>query len=187
MQREDLFVRYVRENLKDIFDQAVKNCMPRILRDQEKIIIDAIQKYYSVPKKFYKRTKSLFEVYEITEDGFDFGPEHMEQKHRVGNEYIYEKMFVEGYHGGSSGMPGTPDSKKNPKPWDMAYRKPVRIFGESNIKAYSLWSNTAPRVSDPSPYELIKQGFEEYNTIGSDMVIMEVIKIVKSIRKRVMS
>lgn len=79
--------------------------MPRILRDQEKIIKSAIEKYYSVPKRYYKRTKSLFKVYKMDDYGFEFSPEFMPDVHRVSNEYIYDKMFIEGYHGGATKGP----------------------------------------------------------------------------------
>lgn len=179
------FLNYIYDNAYDIVHQAIEKSMPRILRDQEKIIKSAIEKYYSVPKRYYKRTKSLFKVYKMDDYGFEFSPEFMPNVHRVSNEYIYDKMFIEGYHGGAT--KGPDDLFQTPIPWEMAYRRPVRIFGKSDLPAFSLWSFTQPRKSNPSPNELIDIGLEKYEPEGIKIIENEFIKILGGIRKRVMS
>ena len=66
----------------------------------------------------YKRKYDIRNVFnlDVTRDGefiFELGHEFMQKKHRVSNEYIYDKMFVEGWHGGAHDGPGHPDPGKN--------------------------------------------------------------------------
>ena len=182
--KREFLEQYIEDNIRSIVHQAVTRSMPRILRAQERIIKDAIQQYYSVPKKFYKRTGSLFTVYKMDDYGFDFDPSHMKGEHRVGNKYIYEMMFEQGYHGGAVGDTGRLDSIGVAKPWSMAYRKPVRIFGDSPYKAFSLWSTTPPRQSKPSPEELIDQGLADYEPKAIKIVSDEFEKMISRIIRR---
>lgn len=111
-------------------------------------------------KMVYKRKYDLKNVYnlDVTKNGdfiFELGSEFMKKKHRVDNEYIYEKMFEEGWHGGAHDGPGHPNPGKN------YWRTPSVDDEEHGIKAYSYWWDK-PAAKSTSPYENIINKWNSY-------------------------
>lgn len=184
ISKEPIIKRYVIDRLPGILEQAKKNVMPIILRDQEKIIKDAIKHYYQFPRKYYKRTKSLFNVYKMEEDSFSFSASFMPDVHRASNDYIYQKMFVEGYHGGSNGIGDPkPDLYGSPKPWSMAFRTPVN--NQYDIPAFSAWSNMPPKKSEISPYDEIKKNLQIYGDKGKQIFFKEILRLLAQVIREV--
>ena len=107
--------------------------------------------YDSYPERSYDPIGSLYDAYKINiKDGrgsIDFSPSLIDDyKHHQDNSIIYNNVFLEGYHGGSTG--------KGLKSSIPHWRKPPGI--------YSQWYSTpAPRSF--SPYKRIHN--EMYITI----------------------
>lgn len=111
--------------------------------------------YYKPDRKFGLRDMFSFEVDEEDNEFYlNSGPDMpgfdgLEKKHRVDNQYIYDKMWMEGWHGGATYSEKL-DYFKRPYPsgYEMAYRKPVKDIPRMRknkkpgkpIRKYSLWS-----------------------------------------------
>ena len=147
-------VSYVSQDLKDIFITSVDN-------------------YYEAYKpKYYKRTQSFYDAYDIKSNGtsiiIDFDASMMPDHNRVSGEYIYNYMFSQGYHGGAT--KGKPDINNNPFPGPMALRTPP--YGEG---AFSLWSDTKATKTE-APEKMINDNIDAYengNTNYSVSNLME--------------
>lgn len=132
-------------------------------KDLDKIFNTCVEEYYnSYDPEFYKDRKgSLYDMYDVVSGEEDIewetGP-FSDKTHRVGNQYIFDKMWMEGWHGGATYSEKL-DYFRRPYPdgYEMAYRKPVGEikrkkkngeFGKS-IKPYSLWSYREVEKSRP--------------------------------------
>ena len=140
-----------------------------------------IEQYYGdYSQKYYKRTNSLYDVYDLKLDGtkvtWHFGPEHIKHSHRVSNDYIYQKMFVEGWHGGANKGPNHPSVGT---PW---YRSPVPFFLHKEppgTRPYSRWSSIEGAAkSDPSPYKDIDTKIDEYQEKELPKIIEDAKELV---------
>lgn len=115
------------------------------------------------PKK-YKRKLSLYEMYKITQNGIDYrvqtGSQFTDIEHRVDNDYIFDKMWMEGWHGGAT-YSDKLDMYGNPYPpgYEMAYRKTPK-----GGPRFALW-HTMPVVKT-KPIE--KMAEEEINAYEDD-------------------
>lgn len=92
-------------------DKVIINSIPfkKWRKNLRKDVLNVIDDYYnSYSPSFYDRKYSLRRFYESDRsftDDMDIitdTPNIILGKHRVSNEYIYNKMFVEGWHGGAN-------------------------------------------------------------------------------------
>lgn len=145
---------YLLKHVDDLVHDAMMQIAWKKYKKAEEICSKAIDTFYQeYSPKVYDRQYDLKNVYnlDVTRDGefiFEFGSEFMEKKHRVDNEYIYQKMFKEGWHGGAH------DGAYHPSPGKNYWRTPSVSDPEHGIAAYSYWWNK-PAARSTSPYENI--------------------------------
>lgn len=137
--------------------------MPEIKEDLDKIIKNHIMIFYDqYPPIYYRRKRGLLDSYKITYDqsvltmdfDSDFIPNHY---NNVSTGYIFDTVFMEGYHGGAKNGPNHPSPKvpywRTPSPFSQA--------AKSGIPAYSLWGR--PAIQTESPNKLVDKGIKEYS------------------------
>ena len=144
-------------------------CAPLVTKDLEKIFKTSIDEYYTYPKKYYKRTKSFYKTYKITNSGtiitYTANSGLMPGSHRVSSEYIYDYMFAQGFHGGAT--KGKPDMFNRPFPGAMALRTPVPQFATPQVPAYSLWSKNHAGQTE-APETQINNNINAYENGGAN-------------------
>ena len=150
--------------IKKVFEEAAVS----VVEDLDVIFTTCIDLYYAdYTPLFYKRTKSLYDVYKINAIGTSIKwvvPYMYPSGHRVDGKYIYDKMFEEGWHGGAAS--GPPDFYMTPHPGYMAWRKPGPP-GCANLKPYSLWGRQAIRSESPSDH--IENEMNSYFEDGANL------------------
>lgn len=145
---------YLLKHIDEFVNEAMMKIAWKKYRKAEKICKKEIDRFYNeYSPMVYRRKYDLRNVYnlDVTKDGefiFEFGHEFMQKQHRVSNEYIYDEMFKEGWHGGANKGPGHPDPGKN------YWRTPSVNDDEYGIKAYSYWWSI-PAAKSSSPYNNI--------------------------------
>lgn len=162
--------KYLLKNIDKIVNEAMIQIARKKYKKAEEICNKEITRFYREYSPFaYKRKYDLYNAYnlDITRDGefiFELGSEFMQKKHRVNNDYIFEKMFKEGWHGGAH------DGAYHPDPGKHYWRTPMpsKKILELGITPYSSWYPTpAPRST--SPYENILRRWNMYmNTKGKN-------------------
>lgn len=81
----------------------------------------------------------------------ELGGEFSETKHRVSNDYIYEYMFKEGWHGGAISGNGHPSIGT---PWYKNW--------DSNSKYFYGWNRRAEQMSTETPYDIFMREYNDY-------------------------
>ena len=135
------FGKYYKEKLAGVFNEAV---------------MEFYNAYYP---RFYEREYGLFDILDIktNADGmvitgndycslFDESAMHED---RSGNEGLYDLVFVEGWHGGSTGTDAWGHTVDTPH-----YRVPYREEGDADVGFYR-WGRQAVRTD--SPYKIFKR------------------------------
>lgn len=140
------------------------------LKNAKKICKRAIDSYYqnyrpgeyntSKDRHPYRRHYSLYDAVNLgIRNGntfiFELGSEFMPKNHRVDKtnpDYIYNRMFIQGWHGGADkGKAGQPP---HPNPGELYWKiHPEFIY---------WWNRPARKMYPLSPYEIIKQRWEKY-------------------------
>ena len=98
-------------------------------------------------KQYYERTESLLNVYDVKPLSGEINVNLSSDElggHRVGNDYIYEYIFKQGYHGGAI------DGPEHPAPGTPYWRTGFN---------FSEWGITAPKTT--SDYMLIQKYISE--------------------------
>ena len=145
-----------------------------VYKDVQEIFKQGVDEFYNAYKpKFYKRTKSLYDAYNIyiSNQGIDWdaGGHLMSASHRADNGFIYELAFNQGYHGGALGSEA-----------GILWRTPHPIHAKRiGIPAYSEWGSAAIQSESPSDY--IWNALDEYENSGiindyANIVVPFVIK-----------
>ena len=171
----------VKDNTKKIKQEVAKEAANIAKNDLNRIFIACIDKFYAdYNPTFYRREGSLYSTYKLTSRGgvlsHNFGAQYMpqsyEHSHRVPNQYIYDQMFLQGYHGGAHTIApekveqwGAHPDPESQTPW---YRTPHPSRGEKN--PYSRWSSRSAAQSTP-PADDIREQLQQYedgkaSTIG---------------------
>lgn len=103
--------------------------------------------YMSFNPEYYERTESLLNVYDVKplsgEINVNLSPDKL-GGHRVGNDYIYEYIFKQGYHGGAI------DGLEHPAPGTPYWRTGFN---------FSEWGSPAPKTT--SAYILMQKYISE--------------------------
>ena len=165
--------------------------LDEFLNDEDKIIDDLVEEISNgvcddldemfernINQHFYKRYNphryrrkgSLFKTYKIkkTKSGvsWDFSPEYMpEGLHRADNEYIFQKSFIEGFHGGADRINKVEESRyKQPHPDGVTpyWRTP---FPNAHLKIenpYQFWYSTPALQESISPMKGIEMDLKNY-------------------------
>ena len=141
----------------------------------EEKIKSAIKQYYGAySPTLYGRTYSLYGVYR-----FDKSPSNyslildeslLGGSHRVGDGYIYEKMFKEGFHGGA------------PHDGGMYWRWPSKPIG--NLGRYSMWYPWGPAPQSEPPFSIMANDINQYvNTEGAKIIYDIICKEINKLQK----
>lgn len=184
MTREELIKRLVenRNNAASFLDSVNKKIEKRFEKDVNKVIKRAINDFYRTFKPdYYKRKYSLRSMYKLTiKDGeytIDYSHKYTDKTHRASNEYIFNLVFVKGWHGGA---PGIADHKveqwrEHPNPGIPYWRLPPP--GGDNVP-YTDWGRRAKQ--DKPPIERIDEAVdayeEEFKSIRKQIFKEELIK-----------
>ena len=139
-------------------------------KDINKIIKKAINDFYSTYRpKYYKRKWSLKYMYDFKSTKgdilLDFDAKYTRAHHRVDNDYIFNLVFMQGYHGGAPSIAadkvdrwgehpdtGVPYWRFPPKPWEDEN-------GEMQ-PPYTEWGRKAKQ--DKSPMDRINEALDKY-------------------------
>ena len=168
----------LKKDLKEVMDDipkikkdVAKECADQIYKDLNNIFVACIDRFYAdyEPLFYHRREGSLYHTYKLTnKNGIvsrDFGAQYMpqsyEHKHRAPNQYIYDQMFLQGYHGGAHTIDPSKEEQwgihpKDGTPW---YRTPHPSRGVKN--PYNRWSERAAAQSKPPAQDIIEQ-LEQY-------------------------
>lgn len=167
--RKDL--KEVADNTKKIKKDVAKEMANQVYEDLDSIFTACIDKFYAdYDPMFYRREGSLYQTYQLTNRNgvisHSFGPQYMpqayEHSHRVSNQYIYDQMFLKGYHGGAHTI--APDKAEewgeHPKDGTPWYRTPHPSRGVKN--PYSRWSNRSGAIQSTPPADNIREQLKQY-------------------------
>ena len=177
------------KNLKKIVEEVNYNIAYEKRKAALIICENAVDAFYSdYSPHMYHRKGSLHETYkvEINKKGdfsFQLGHEFMTKQHRVDNEYIYDYMFVLGWHGGANGGKNHPDINiSEPKERRLFWRQPPPGNKEGE-KPYTRWDDnpaTRMRSYNEAPYQRIKREWNNYikNEL-EDMQMRELVGVLK--------
>lgn len=105
--------------------------------------------YMAFNPDYYERTESLLNVYDVKPLSGEVNVHLSSDElggHRVGNDYIYEYMFILGYHGGA--ITGEPPAHPSP---GIPYWRTGFNFSE--------WGSPAPKAT--SAYTLMRKYINE--------------------------
>lgn len=188
-------VQYIINNADALADDINQQLFDVYEKDLHRLIKKSITDFYkSYSPRYYKRKYSLKNMYEIKRNkksmSVNFGDSYTNKTHRVSNDYIYETVFKEGWHGGAKSIaseksklwgghpdPGTPYWRKPPKPWEDEYG--------NEHPPYTEWGAMAS--SSLSPWERINRVFDMYISnnvpvIKQEIIKKELLKWIKSMR-----
>lgn len=166
---------YIQNNQQAFIDGFIGQYLRIILPIVESKIKDAISQYYrSYTPLLYKRQYSLNGVYKIDSVGkkIIFDSAFLNGVHRANDEYIYQKMFKEGFHGGAPFNGG------------MYWRWPSKPIG--GLGRYSMWYPFGEAPQTQAPFDIIRSDIYSYvNTYGVKLLASLITKEVKKIMKGV--
>lgn len=137
-------IKKLRADIPNPFSSYLAEMLAPDIKSKVKEIFDEwVNNYYdSYSPKYYTRTNGLKDAYicELYGDTLEFrsNASLLNGSHRVSNEYIYDHMFFEGWHGGAiSGL-------NHPAPGELYWRTPY--------KEYTRWGSIAASSAAPGPH-----------------------------------
>lgn len=155
-------------------DKIIKKCKSKFThyakRDIQKIAKQEVENFYrDYTPTMYQRTRSLDAIYEedlllyddievfIDIDNPDIIPKTHRADRMVGGDFIYEHVFLGGWHGGA------PIGDKVLIP--VSIKKPPELYGDDNPPwGKKEWRWMQAECSEPSIADMIKERQEEYYT-----------------------
>lgn len=157
------------KNSQAIADSINRQIAPILYKKAKSICMEAVDAYYaSYSPHLYNRTESLYDAYDIgirngTELVFLVGADLMSGSHRVSNEYIYNTMFEEGWHGGAKSgdghpNPGTPYWRTPSSPRNMYFEEIDEVL---YVHSWALWYKS-PAPKSESPFDTIVSQWNGY-------------------------
>lgn len=160
----------IKSNIKkDIFDNYKTSVKEMIEEAAEAFYSD----YSPTSYKRHTRKPTLANMYRIhigSEIYVELGGEFSTNKHRVSNDYIYEKMFKGGWHGGST---------DNKSPETLWYSR----WNDVN-NSWDSWNRPAERMRGDTPYDIFMQQYDNYlNTEFPAMVESAVVNNILKLFK----
>lgn len=148
------------EQLRHAINNAQEEIDVQFATDIREMMEYAAQEFYEdYTPRTYKRKGSMDEFYNVvvtdTASWVELGEEFSDTKHSVNNEYIFETMFIEGWHGGAD------DGDFHPDPGTPWYRKYNSTFNMWH------WLRKAERMPDGvSPYSIFCEQYDTYASSG---------------------
>lgn len=155
----------VKQLVKDVSSQCAKLLYYKI----KEISNEAIARYYNAyAPHMYKRKESLYDAVDFgIRNGEDFyweyGADLINARHRASNEYIFDVMFMEGWHGGAKSgaghpSPGTPHWKYPPTARNMYLEEYDEIV---YVETWTLWY-PSPAAKSTAPFDMIMNAWSAY-------------------------
>ena len=147
------------EQLRKAINNAQEEIDVQFSKDIEQMIKFAAKEFYDdYHPSSYKRKGSMDEFYNVvvtdSASWVELGEEFSDTGHSVNNEYIFETMFIEGWHGGADSGEFHPDPGT---PWYRTYNK----------HSGWNWLREASRMKDGmSPYSIFCDQYDEYAKNG---------------------
>lgn len=147
-------------------DKTLQEAPKKIAKEINKINRKTISYFYhAYSPRLYGRRYSLNRAWHITSQKgkirIDFMSDGL-SGHRVSNDYIYDWVFKQGYHGGAI------DGKNHPSPGEPYYK----VHPD-----YVLWAY--PAVRTQSPFSMIKANIESSSGLFAQIVADTFIKNLK--------
>lgn len=150
-----------------------KELKPICQKDIKKIINRCISDFYHTYKpKYHKRSYSLRYMYKIkaTSDciTINYSPRFTTVRHRAPKSYIFDIVFMQGYHGGATDISASKIQKwgEHPDPGTPYWRTPH--------PEYTSWG--IPAKQDESPRNRIRDALNEYQNGKLQEHQVEIIK-----------
>lgn len=141
----------VKAKVKEIFDKWVNNY------------------YASYSPIYYSRTYGLRDAYVCEVYGnllvFESDASLLNGSHRVSNEYIYDRMFFEGWHGGADKGEG------HPVPGSLYWRSPFKEYTHWGAMAASSAAPGPKIQSDVKNYFKSGEWHKKVEAVGIDLLI----------------
>lgn len=173
------FSKDLKGNIKNNYiDSLAKS----VTQDLKKIARTSVDLWYeSYDPIYYTRTNSLYKAYKVEQTSkntitFFMGSEYMPKTHRVdstgatrnGESYIYQTMFVEGWHGGADYISDLKIDEwgNHPMVGTPWYRTQHPSQITSDEIPWKEWSNYGANWSK-SPRDMIMSEIDNYETNGS--------------------
>lgn len=162
-------------DIKKITSEYNKRIAKILYYKIKKISNEAIAHYYNAyTPRMYKRKESLYDAVDYgIRNGEDFyweyGADLINVRHRASNEYIFDVMFMEGWHGGAKNgpghpSPGTPYWKYPPTARNMYLEEYDEIV---YVTPWTFWY-PSPAVKSEAPFNMIMNAWHSY--INGDFV-----------------
>lgn len=165
----------------NLLDAMMNNAMLLIAKDISFIFKRSVDDFYAsyTPKYYKHRTGSLYKIYNIepTDDGIFISADidEMGETHRVDDEYIFDIVYMQGYHGGAN------DGDDHPEPGTPYWRTPPPRKG---IKPYTKWGR--PAVQSKSIDEMVEERLEEYKTKEGNDLGLSAYSTIKRVFKSIL-
>lgn len=193
MTKAELIERLKKKiNTSDSFlEKTNKKIEERFEKDVNKIIKRAISDFYdSYKPRYYKRKYSLKYMYKLTikngEYTIKYSHKYTYAKHRADNKYIFDLVFMKGYHGGAPSIAADKVDRwgEHPNTGIPYWRYPPKPWEDENGEMqppYTEWGRKAEQ-SDP-PVQRIDEAVdayeEKFKTIRREIFKEEFVKWLK--------
>ena len=166
------------KNIDIIIENTINELVDQFEHDVADMMKEAADAFYNdyTPNSYrrHKRKPTLANMYNVKLSGtylsVELGGEFSTNKHRVSNEYIYEKMFKGGWHGGST------DNKSPETLWYSRWN--------DVDNSWDSWNRPAEHMKGDTPYEIFMKNYDDYITndfyvIAKDITKKNMMKIIQ--------
>lgn len=181
-------IKEVKDDKTKIKNEVAKEVAAQWYDDLDYIFVSCIDRFYAdYNPTFYRREGSLYSTYKLTQKNgivsWNFGAQYMPQaykhSHRASNQYIYDQMFLKGYHGGAHTIAEDKVEEWGEHPDDGTpwYRTPHPFRG---IRPYTDWSEHRAEKSDISPAQRIEEELRLYQNSKSSVLGRGMNDVVES-------
>ena len=158
----------LQKNAEIIAQETVSELVEIFKEDIKDMMNDAADAFYADydPHMYirHKRKPTLANMYRVNVDHeiyVELGGEFSSNKHRVSNDYIYEKMFKEGWHGGST-------DNKNPE---------TLYYSRWHGDHWEPFVYEAKRMqNDMSPYQIFIENYNNYLLKDFPLIVKKTVK-----------
>lgn len=147
----------------NVIEKMEKQKPKKLKEDIDDMARSIIARWYaSYPSPiYYNRQRSLYHAYRLEQNGVDveiiFEASNLKGHYHQSAEYVYDTVFIGGWHGGSVGTDSSGETVDEPT-WRTPYPTPKNI--KAGVQPYTRWSELeVPR--DESLYEQILKGAEQ--------------------------
>lgn len=185
MGADTTFFKKLTQNAKNVAnfikkneEEAMQQALEHVYKDINEIFEEGISEFYDeYTPRYYHRKYALYDTYRITKtknsliiqaDG-SYMPSGI---HRASNDYIFDLVFVQGYHGGAFS-----DETGGDEPyWRVP---PLTASLPPGIKPYTDWGSVAEQTESPDSKIYTKLIAYDLSKIAQKYVVQSYFNIVK--------